>query len=145
MNRIETSIIINAPAEQVWDIFTKFSEYPKWSSFIEQVEGDLIEGSTIHVYLKPPGRKKSTKFTPKILLLRPNFEFRWLGKLGGIGLLFTGEHYFKFEEHNGATTVTHGENFKGILVPFLRNMLQDTKSGFENFNLALKEKCEKDI
>lgn len=40
----------------------------------------------------------------------PNKEFRWQGKLAGLPGLFTGEHYFIFEDAGeGRTKLLHGE------------------------------------
>jgi hypothetical protein len=37
----------------------------------------------------------------------------------------------------------HSEEFSGVLVPFLRNILdRDTKRGFEEMNPALKARAE---
>jgi len=143
MNKIETSINIKATPEEVWRVFSSFPTYPEWSSFIESIKGDLEVDSTLEIALKPPNKDKATIFKPKILKVDPTKEFRWLGKFGGINFLFVGEHYFIFEKAEEGTKLTHGEKFKGILVPVLKNMLLDTKKGFENFNQALKERSER--
>lgn len=142
MKSMETSIEINASPERVWAVFSDFASYPEWSAFIESMEGQLQEGSGLLVSLKPPGKAKATIFKPRVLTVTPNKEFRWLGKLGGLGFLFTGEHYFKLEAVGDRTRFVHGEQFKGILVPVLGKLLADTKKGFEAYNQALKERVE---
>ena len=138
MNSIQTSIEISATPQKVWGVFSDFASYPKWSSFIEQ-----IEGSRLKLKLKQPNHNKGVEFTPLLLKVEPNKEFRWLGKLGGIPFLFVGEHYFLFENSDQGTKLTHGEEFQGLLVPLLTKMLKETKVGLENFNLALKQRVEK--
>ena len=142
MNKIETTIEINASPEKVWATFSDFTSYPKWSSFIEKIEGNLEIGMRLEVLLKPPGKDKGTTFKPKVVKVESNKEFRWLGKLGGVGFLFVGEHYFVFETAGNGTRVTHGEKFKGLLVPLMGKVLASTKIGFENFNKALKSRVE---
>lgn len=58
--------------------------------------------------------------------------------------LFGGEHYFKIENLDNDTRVrfVQGENFKGILVPFMGSMLKDTEAGFRLMNQALKSRAE---
>ena len=82
-------------------------------------------------------------FKPTILALEENKELRWLGKLGLSGV-FDGEHKFLLIDNgDGTTTLEHSEKFKGILVPFFKKKLNtDTKAGFEEMNLKLKERVE---
>lgn len=142
MDKIETTIKINATPEKVWEVFIDFAHYPKWSSFIENIEGEPELGSKIKALLRTPGKNKGVVFTPRIIKIDPTKEFRWLGKLGGLNFLFIGEHYFIFEKTEGGTKLIHGERFKGMLVPFLGNLLSKTVIGFENFNNALKTEVE---
>lgn len=72
-------------------------------------------------------------------------EFRWVGS---IPLLFTGEHYFRFEPSKkipGGTTLIQGENFSGLL-SFLAgptySMGKKTLQMFESFNEDLKKRVE---
>ena len=71
------------------------------------------------------------------------WELRWRGRLVLPGL-FDGEHIFELvDNRNGTTTFVQREKFTGILVSFLTKMLDDnTRRGFEQMNLKLKERCE---
>ena len=137
-----TEILIHASAEKVWNILTDFSNYPNWNPFIRSIAGELAEGYTISVNLQPPGGS-AMKFTPVVLKVEKNKEFRWLGKLFFSGL-FDGEHIFELKDNNdGTVTFVHHEQFKGILVRLLKNMLDTkTKQGFELMNQKLKELAE---
>lgn len=69
-------------------------------------------------------------------------ELRWLGS-GAIKGLFDGEHYFKLHPlEDGSVRFEHGENFSGILVGLMPKLLDDTKLGFEQMNVAFKKECE---
>lgn len=70
-------------------------------------------------------------------------EFRWIGKFL-VPRLFDGEHVFLIKNNgDGTSTFVQYEKFRGILVPFLKKMLdENTKLGFEEMNQALKERCE---
>lgn len=142
MKRIETSIIINASARQVWLQFTNFKSYPEWNPFIRSIKGELKAGNTITVELKPKDQKGMT-FTPVVLAAEENREFRWKGKLFAKGL-FDGEHFFRIEPlGDNQVKFIHGEQFTGLLVaPLLAMVGNSTKAGFEAMNKALKERAE---
>ena len=74
----------------------------------------------------------------------PGEKFCWRGKLFVKGL-FDGTHYFILEDtDDGKTYLTHGENFRGLLVgPMLRQIEKETLAAFKRMNLALKSKVEK--
>lgn len=66
MKEICSKIQINASPSIVWSIITDFENYGKWNPFIKEISGDTKEGSTIHVFIKPPN-SNGMKFKPKIL------------------------------------------------------------------------------
>jgi hypothetical protein len=141
MKEIKSEIEIKAPAETVWNVLMDFDHYSEWNPFIKSIAGHKSKGGQINVFIQPPGEKGMT-FKPRVIEHKKQQEFRWLGKLWG-GLFFNGEHYFLLEDKgNGITQFTHGEKFTGILVGIMSSLLKNTKSGFEEMNIALKEKCE---
>lgn len=140
---IATSIIINASPDKVWNVLMNFSEYPKWNPFITSITGEPKEGNIIAATICPPNQKPML-FKPTVLQNKNNSEFRWIGTMG-IPYLFDGEHVFHLHDNNDKTTTFHQiEYFRGVLVPFLRKILeQHTLSGFETMNLALKQQVER--
>jgi hypothetical protein len=83
-------------------------------------------------------------FTPRVLAFEKNKKFRWLGHLFIPGI-FDGEHKFELKQNeDGTTSFIHSEKFRGILVPFLKKMLETTtKKGFESMNEKIKEMAER--
>ncbi len=136
--RLETQIIISSSAPKVWEILMDFEGYPSWNPFIKHISGVATRGNTINIELG------GMKFKPEVQELKQNQKFSWLGKLFLKGL-FDGNHEFIIEVIDGKTVVFHqNESFSGILVPFLKNKLKkETKTGFQEMNQALKERCEK--
>jgi uncharacterized protein YndB with AHSA1/START domain len=59
--RIETSIEIEAPPEQVWAILTDFAGMAAWNPFIRSVSGALATGSRLSVHIAP-GRQERDAF-----------------------------------------------------------------------------------
>ena len=135
--KLHTEIIIEATSKKVWEVLMDFDSYGLWNPFIIEIKGEAEEGKTIEVNF--PGMK----FTPTVLTREENREFKWLGKLLFKGL-FDGEHRFELEEmEEGRTRLIHSEKFSGLLVPmFRKKLLGETKEGFEQMNLKLKERVE---
>lgn len=143
MKEIYTRIIIDAPLEKVWGVFTNFIDYPNWNPFIISIEGQVELNNRIKVTLAPPNSNKMT-FRPKILVYSEKSELQWLGSFIIPGL-FDGKHIFKIiDNKDGTVTFIQKELFNGFLVPLFSKMLGDnTKSGFISMNEKLKEICEK--
>jgi hypothetical protein len=142
MKNIQTEILINTDITKVWDVLMDFDNYPKWNPFITSISGERILGTRLTVSINPPGGNGMT-FKPTILTLEANKEFRWKGKLG-INGIFDGEHYFILESvDKDITKFIHGEKFSGLLVPFVRKMLDKTQKGFQLMNESIKKECER--
>lgn len=139
---IQTTIRIAATPDKVWNVLTAFHAYPEWNPFIKSLSGDVKTGNTITVRLEPPGGKGMT-FKPEVLAFEKNKTFHWQGHLFFPGL-FDGKHRFELTDNgDGTTTFTHAEDFKGILVPLFREMLDgSTINGFRLMNEELKKRAE---
>jgi hypothetical protein len=140
--QIQTEIIINASPEKVWAILTDFSNYPNWNPFIRSIKGPVIVGKKIIARIEPPEANGMT-FKPKVLVLKANEEFRWIGHLLIPGL-FDGEHRFELVDNgNGTTTFRQSETFHGIFIPLFKKMLDvNTVNGFKQMNEKLKIMAE---
>jgi hypothetical protein len=120
--KLETSILIHASRERVWNTLTDFSGYPEWNPFVRSLNGNVVTGEHIVVHIQPPGQKGMT-FKPVVLAFEPQQKLEWLGRLFLPGI-FDGAHCFELIDNgNGTTTLVQSERFKGILVPFLKKML----------------------
>lgn len=139
---IKTQILIHATPEKVWSILTNFENYPNWNPFIKSIKGDVKVGNRITARIEPPETKGMT-FRPTILSYKTNKELKWIGHLLFTGL-FDGEHKFEITDNeNGTTTFIQSEQFNGLLVPFFKKQLDNnTKKGFEQMNIKLKELAE---
>jgi len=142
MHSLETEIEIRASAERVWELLTEFASYPRWNPFVRSIEGELIVGQNLSVFIQPPG-SGGMRFRPTLLAVSPTRELRWKGKFLLPGV-FDGEHYFKLETApSGDVLFRQGERFTGLLVPLFRKSLDGaTKQGFIAMNQALKREAE---
>jgi len=138
---ITSQIVIDASAERVWHLLTDFESFPQWNPFIRRAQGKPEAGARIEVHIQPSGGRGMT-FRPKILKAEPNRELRWLGRLW-MPCLFDGEHVFTIEPiGKRRVRFVQREIFTGLLVPFLKRELDNTKRGFEEMNRSLKLKAE---
>lgn len=140
-HRIETTVRLDARANEVWAVLTDFPAYGEWNPFITEISGLLAEDERLAAsFLQSNG--KTTRFRPRVLRVSPARQIRWLGKLGPGGLL-DGEHYLVLEpQTDGTTVLTHGERFTGVLVPLMRSKLAETEQSFNAMNAALEARLK---
>ncbi|MCW5906483.1 MAG: SRPBCC domain-containing protein [Chitinophagales bacterium] len=141
MKKLETEIIINAPAEKVWSILTDFGKFSEWNPFILSIEGKKEVGAQLKVVLK--NGKGTSVFAPKVLVSEQNRTFEWLGSLPVPGL-FNGQHKFHIETiSDNQVKFIHNEQFSGLLAGLLMKMIgEETRKGFIAMNDALKKRAE---
>lgn len=106
------------------------------------VEGRQSLGSKLLTILKLPDSKPQS-FTPTVTRYEDGRVFEWTGTLWA-GFLFKGRHYFELRADKGGTLFVHGEEFTGLLAAIIMVFVGDkTRNGFEEMNVAFKERCEK--
>lgn len=143
MRRIDSSIIIFAPAKTIWDILTDFAAYPDWNPFIRAITGELAVGTRLTVRIEPPGRRQMI-FRPTITAVERPQELRWTGRVLLPGL-FKGEHVFAIEPSGSdRCRFRQSETFSGLAAPlFARSRLaESTRQGFAAMNRALQRRAE---
>lgn len=139
---IETEIEIERSCEEVWRVFRSFDTYGEWNPFIQELGFEPGKSDRLNVLMHPPGGKPMW-FKPQIKALEEGRRLVWLGHLL-VPKVFDGEHYFELEPlGEDRCRFVQGERFTGVLVPFLRKMLDtQTRAGFDAMNQALKERVE---
>lgn len=142
MRELHTVIEIDATADAVWSILADFPAYDQWNPFIRRVKGSLVAGGSIEVRIQASGTRGMT-FRPKLLVIDPPRELRWLGHLLFPGI-FDGEHRFAIHPLPGnRVRFEQSERFSGLLVPlFAGGIERDTRRGFTEMNSALKQRAE---
>jgi hypothetical protein len=141
---LKTEIDIDAPRERVWGILIDLKSYPQWNPMIRRAKGKIRAGARLKVRFEPEGRKGHT-FRPKLLVVEPNRELRWLG-WPRFPKLFDSEHYWIIDEKQGGKTrLEHGTVVYGLFAPLAgKAMIKTSKGPFEKMNRAHKERAESD-
>jgi hypothetical protein len=138
---IKTETIIHAPAERVWAEMTDFSSFPSWNPFVREAEGRLEPGEQLKIRLQLD-RMKMT-FKPRVTVVEPNRELRWLATLGRPGV-FDVDRAFQIEPRNGGVRFVMSEECTGWLTPvmFATNLEAQLYRGYDAFNEALRKRVE---
>ena len=141
---LEEEIIINAPAEAVWNVLVDFENWENWNPFIIKAKGKAEVGEKLENVFR--NGDKDMVIKPKLLKVDQNEELVWIGRLIMPGI-FDGRHGFRIEEigPNQVRFVNY-ENFKGILSGMIMKKIgEDTKANFNKMNQALKAEVEQQM
>ena len=111
-------IDIAAPPQAVWDVLTRFDNWPNWNPDVKSMafEGPLAPGSTFR-WKAGPGTILTT-----LDRVEPPRYISWHGKT----LTIDAYHEWWLEPRDGGTHVRTEETFSGLLAKILRGQLQKT-------------------
>ena len=143
MIELHAEVEINASAECVWRELADFTSYPQWNPFTPRISSDQPRiGEPLDVRFEPPGARAIT-LRVKVIDVKPNHELRWQGHLLASGVI-EGDHSFVIRMLEGNRILfIQREVFRGLLVPlFARTLASHVQQGYEEMNLALKQRCE---
>jgi hypothetical protein len=139
MRTVEHTVDIPAPPATVWQVLTDTDRYADWNPFIPRLSGRFAAGEGLTLTVRP-GRRTMT-FRPTVLAVEDGALIRWRGRLWVPGL-FDGEHELRVESTpDGGTRFTQREAFRGLLVPLMPRVLDDTATGFAAMNTALRNRA----
>jgi hypothetical protein len=138
-----SSIDIEAPAQQVWEVLVDFAAFSDWNLFITQAEGRVEVGSRLTLRMQPVGGSAVT-LRPTVVEVVDGHRLRWQGRVGVRGL-FDADHLFIVEPRGPAgSRLVQQEQFSGLLVPFFQRSLdRGTLPAFHAMNAALKDRAER--
>jgi hypothetical protein len=140
--RIDTEIDIDSPIERVWEVLCDFGSYSEWNPMIRSADGVARKGERVTLRFHPDGQKEHV-FRPRLTVVDPCGELRWLGNPRFPGLIDS-QHYFILTDAGGGTThLLHGTVYYGLLVPLMRSWIEaSTRIPFEDMNKALRSRVE---
>lgn len=130
------SIVINAPAETVWRIFSDVNHWDSWQKEIKspKLDGPFQAGSSFNW--------KSNGLVIKSTLndVKAKQSVSWSGPAFGAFAI----HTWHFSENDGKTTVVVNESMEGWLVSLLKSKFQSTlDTSIENWLNYLKTEAER--
>jgi len=139
---IKTETIIHAPAERVWAEMTDFASFPDWNPFVRKAQGRLEPGEQLKIQLRLD-HGLPMKFRPRVTVVDPGRELRWLATLGRPGV-FDVDRAFQIKPHDGGVLFVMSEECTGWLTPvmFATNLEAQLYRGYDAFNEALRKRVE---
>ena len=139
-DEVAADIWVSAAPPEVWRVLTDTAAFPAWNPFIRRLQGDLVIGGRITIQLGDGD--DATSFHPRLLAVTPERELRWRGGFWLHGI-FDGEHSFTMAPDGSGTRFVQSERFSGLLAgPLTRDIIAETRQGFDAMNQALKARVE---
>ena len=138
---LHAAVLIDAPAERVWEVVSDLTAYAEWNPFVVKASGDLRPGARLEITIAAPGMKP-VSFRPRVLDLEPGHLVRWKGEYKVPGL-FDGRHALIVDSLGAESSrfTTH-EEVSGVLLPFLGKVMRSSQQGFEDMAATLKRRVE---
>ena len=134
-------VVINAPAEFVWDIILDAERYPEWNPFTPRIDTDFVPGSPIHMHV--PLGTLTLKLTEYIREIEPPRRLAW-GKDFGMRTLLTANRTQHVTPIEGGSCSYHTTDaMSGLFAPFVRLFFARwVLRGFDDTGCALKRRSE---
>lgn len=133
---IDTSVVIDAPPDEVYAVLTDFERYPEWNPYHIRVVGEPEVGADLEVRVSRPDGKVVDVPHVEVFEAVPGEALVWGGGIEGV---FKGEHRFDLAETaEGGTRLSHTEVFAGAFIGFADLPVEVLTEGYARMNRALK-------
>jgi hypothetical protein len=136
---VRHEIVVNAPAQKVWQAIIDLKQYKQWNSQLAYLGGQIELGATIHLKLSVDGATPY-EFRPIISQWQEGKSFAWLA-ITGVPKLFDGEHFFEIAPLDSQKTrLVNRETYSGVISLLMKQlpMMKLAPAGFEKMNLEFK-------
>lgn len=150
----DTTILIDAPLEKVWQVLLDTENYSAWNPFVVKAEaedGVAMPGNKMKLFVRWKNGKgtSSTEIIDETKPLytdingrkRTYWSYRFTGLLHKLGLVHAICEHMLEQFTNGKTAYRTREEFTGLFKYFIP--LADVQDGFERQTEALKKEAEK--
>lgn len=141
-HKIYTDIIINGPAEQVWQVLKDTRSYKEWAEFLVDIDGELKDGNKITAKFQLNPSKPKFNTIAHTIQVKEGESFYWAEK-GPMGIC--DNHHFRVEAIDRHTTrfVQSDELTKGATWLLGGYLSKVYAKGYRAFNKQLKEEVER--
>ncbi len=107
---IYTSIVINAPSNQVWEVMTDFNNMPNWSSTLKKISGNLINEGKVDVTYSID---EKVRIIPHNFIYSENEYYGWSDTIQVLPGIID-RHLFRIESIDSINTkFIQSDEFKG--------------------------------
>ncbi|CAA7393457.1 SRPBCC family protein [Chryseobacterium fistulae] len=138
---VKTELVINASIEDTWKVLTDFKNMPKWSSSLQNIEGDFKPNGMTTVTFLLQG--KEVKPQHKMVGFVEGKSFGWSDPF--YLHLFKDNHSYTLEKIDDShCKIIQIDEIKGIGALYLGSYIQkELLTVYNNFNQELKKEVEK--
>ena len=137
MPSVQTSLVIDAPADAIWRVLTDFGSYDAWNPVVKKVRGRAAEGAKLDFVLHVGPLRAPIAAR---VVCADGRELRWEGpRVRALAPLARGSHYFRLEAlDDRRTRLVHGEDFGGPVFALPWKVLGPRlQKSYEGLNRAL--------
>ncbi|MDD9950516.1 MAG: SRPBCC domain-containing protein [Zetaproteobacteria bacterium] len=141
MRVLATEVKIAAPMAKVWQTLMDFEHWHEWNPTVKQAGGQAEIDAVLSITMSRDDCQE-VSYQPRVYEIQPPHLFRWRATMMA-GFLFTNDRVFELREEGGVTTLSHREEFAGIMaVLWWGKLSQFVIPILEKMNTALKKKLE---
>ena len=130
----ETAVSIDIKADQsiIWTLLTNASDYPRWNSTFNSLEGDIKLGQKIGLNVKLDPKRT---FKVKVKEFEPENRMIWGDGKGNREFTLT-------DKGNGIVNFSMQEKIGGLMFPMYAKFIPPFDEAFETFAADLKKEAE---
>ena len=134
-------VVIDAPAEFVWNIILDAERYGEWNPFTPRIDTDFVPGSPIHMHV--PLGALTLRLTEYIEEIEPPRHVAWGKDFGTRALLTASKTQFVTPVDGNSCSYYTTDRMAGLLAPFVRLFFAGwVLRGFDDTGRALKHRAE---
>ena len=138
-----TDIVIDASPSEVWEVLTDFENMPSWSTSLQDIRGELANGSMVEVDFLLQGTVSTSTRT---LIYEEGVLYGWSEPTSGLFAGFVDNHIYKVEMISECQTrFVQSDEFElvGENMNFTSEMLANAVVPlYQEFNRGLKAQVE---
>lgn len=134
-------VVIDAPAERVWEVLVDLERYGEWNPFTPEVKSTLVVGEPVDLTVSLRGKLRRQR--ESLRSIEPNRRLCWgMSVLGG--LVVRGERCQWLEDTgDGRTHYVSEDVISGAAAPIVSLLYGSSlREGFAAMGRGLKERVE---
>ena len=134
-------VVIDAPAQVVWDVLLDADRYEEWNPFTTRIETDFEPGSPIRMHVVLAGlRLNLTEFIEEV---QPPVRIAWGKDFGARAALTAKKTQFVTPIDDRSCSYHTTDAMSGLLAPLVKLFYaRAVLRGFDDTGRALKERAE---
>ena len=128
---------ISASVGRVWSLMTNASDFSRWNTTVQRIEGQIAAGQTIQLVATVSPKRV---FNLNVIEFSPQQKMVWSDG----NAMFKGVRTYTFNaKSNNSTDFTMSEVYTGLMLPMIAGSLPDFSPIFVQYLADLKREAER--